>query len=211
MAENVIAVGAENLPSMLEKGIGLTMKKIQVNTKFVNNPQPEWIRFVIVTKQAKDLHSVNFDQLKESSYKNKGTNTVSTVNANQSRVITANVRAILEKQCTTKKRVKDAEWFKEKMLLSQAQEAGVILHEVQQEFLVNSNVILYADNMVTIKNDVAQYVPPPEQDKNAMILSVIEHMKGQIEQSNMESFAKQDKYLEELADLEKAKKKLENC
>ncbi|GJT85276.1 retrovirus-related pol polyprotein from transposon TNT 1-94 [Tanacetum coccineum] len=32
-------------------------------------------------------------------------------------------------QCTTKKRMKDSEWFKEKMLLAQAQEAGVVLNE----------------------------------------------------------------------------------
>ncbi|GKA47061.1 hypothetical protein Tco_0739944 [Tanacetum coccineum] len=138
MAENVIAVGAENRPAMLEKGmydsyqltstllliitklqkeirdqvkelmegteltlqerepklyddfdiftskkrepihsyywryaklindmniIGMTMTKIQVNTKFVNHLQLEWSRFVTTTKQAKDLHNVNFDQL----------------------------------------------------------------------------------------------------------------------------------------------------
>ncbi|GJT48427.1 hypothetical protein Tco_0974584 [Tanacetum coccineum] len=143
------------------------------------------------------------------------------------------------------------------------------------ELTSNSNVILYVDYIVTIENDVARYVPPPEQDKNAMILSVIKHMKGQVEQCNMvnseakcvneslsnehldsqmrgitvdhnqkveafekhvivqrqqievlsnmhsslkndfetlkkESSAKQDKYIEELVDLEKAKKKLEN-
>ncbi|GKE88963.1 hypothetical protein Tco_1566438, partial [Tanacetum coccineum] len=53
------------------------------------------------------------------------------------------------------------------------------------EITSDSNVISYADYMVTIENDVAQYVPPPEQDKNTMILSVIEHMKGQVEQCNM--------------------------
>ncbi|GKD65815.1 hypothetical protein Tco_1307923 [Tanacetum coccineum] len=33
--------------------------------------------------------------------------------------------------------VKDAEWFKEKMLLAQAHEAGVVLHEDQQDFLAD--------------------------------------------------------------------------
>ncbi|GJW99341.1 hypothetical protein Tco_0183255 [Tanacetum coccineum] len=78
------------------------------------------------------------------------------------------------------------------------------------ELTSNSNVISYVDYMVTIENDAAQYVPPPEQGKNAMILSVIEHMKGQVEQCNTESSLKQDKYIEEIVDLEKAKKKLEN-
>ncbi|GJV57102.1 hypothetical protein Tco_1458107 [Tanacetum coccineum] len=43
--------------------IGMTMKPIQINTKFVNPLQPEWSRFVTAAKQAKDLHKVNFDQL----------------------------------------------------------------------------------------------------------------------------------------------------
>ncbi|GKC65705.1 hypothetical protein Tco_1098303 [Tanacetum coccineum] len=165
--------------------------------------------------------------------------------------------------------VKDVEWFKEKMLLAQAQKADVILYEDQQDFCLidhvdaydsdcddeatacaifmaslsparsingdtagpsfdsellyevphydtyhknvilndvvqemeyndhvvfndnscdeltnNSNVISYVDYMVTIESDVAQYVPPPEQDKNGMILSVIERMQGQVDQCN---------------------------
>ncbi|GJX26447.1 hypothetical protein Tco_0232743 [Tanacetum coccineum] len=67
-----------------------------------------------------------------------GTNTVSNVNANQSRVVRCyNCRGEgnIVKQCTIKKRVKDVEWFKEKILLAQAQEAGVILHKDQQDFL----------------------------------------------------------------------------
>ncbi|GJY63248.1 hypothetical protein Tco_0464708 [Tanacetum coccineum] len=43
----------------------------------------------------------------------------------------------MAKQCTTKKRAKDAEWFKEKMLLAQAQKAGVVLHVDQQDFLAD--------------------------------------------------------------------------
>ncbi|GJT63501.1 integrase, catalytic region, zinc finger, CCHC-type containing protein [Tanacetum coccineum] len=223
----------------------------------------------------------------------KGTNIVSDVNANQSRAIKCHNckgEGHIAKQCTVKKRAKDVEWFKEKMLLAQAQEPGVILHEDQQNFLAdmledmddyedlqlhttsnfksdhvdaydldcddeatacaifmatlslagsinrdtaepsydsellsevphydtyhedtiindvvqemeyndhvifndnscdeltsNSNVISYADYTVTIENDAAQYVPPPKQDKNAMILFVIKQMKGQVEQCN---------------------------
>ncbi|GJR73081.1 retrovirus-related pol polyprotein from transposon TNT 1-94 [Tanacetum coccineum] len=180
-----------------------------------------------------------------------GVNNVGDVNANQSKVIkcyNCKDEGHIAKQCTSKKRVKDAEWLKEKMLLAQAQEAGVILHEDQQDFLADrlediddddkdlqlhtalnfnayhvdaydsdcddeateaqsswqvfllqdqsmndvinfdvqkteyiehivsnndtcdeltsdSNVISYADYMVTFKNDAAQYVPPPEQNK----------------------------------------------
>ncbi|GKB14456.1 hypothetical protein Tco_0848379 [Tanacetum coccineum] len=36
------------------------------------------------------------------------------------------------------KRVKDSEWFKGKMLLAQAQKAGVVLNDEQQDFLADS-------------------------------------------------------------------------
>nr|GEZ90108.1 hypothetical protein [Tanacetum cinerariifolium] len=37
----------------------------------------------------------------------------------------------ISKQCTAKKKVKDFEWFKDKMLLTQAQESGVVLNAKQ--------------------------------------------------------------------------------
>ncbi|GKD91700.1 hypothetical protein Tco_1367207 [Tanacetum coccineum] len=39
---------------------------------------------------------------------------------------------------TAKNRVKDSKWFKDKMLLTQAQEAGVVLNEEQQDLLADS-------------------------------------------------------------------------
>ncbi|GJW05575.1 retrovirus-related pol polyprotein from transposon TNT 1-94 [Tanacetum coccineum] len=52
------------------------------------------------------------------------------------------------------------------------------------ELTSDSNVISYDDYMVTIENDAAQYVPPPKQDNNVMILYVIEQMKGYVERCN---------------------------
>ncbi|GJU01436.1 hypothetical protein Tco_1111774 [Tanacetum coccineum] len=55
-------------------------------------------------------------------------NTVGDIQANQPRVIrfyNYKGKGHITKQCTAKKRVKDSEWFKEKMLLAQAQEAGL--------------------------------------------------------------------------------------
>nr|GEV33063.1 reverse transcriptase domain-containing protein [Tanacetum cinerariifolium] len=43
--------------------IGMSMQKLQVNTKFVNNLQPEWIKFVTDVKLARDMHESNFDHL----------------------------------------------------------------------------------------------------------------------------------------------------
>nr|GEX54273.1 hypothetical protein [Tanacetum cinerariifolium] len=43
--------------------IPMSTTPMQINTKFVNHLQPELSRFVIAAKQARDLHSVTFDQL----------------------------------------------------------------------------------------------------------------------------------------------------
>ncbi|GJZ38750.1 retrovirus-related pol polyprotein from transposon TNT 1-94 [Tanacetum coccineum] len=60
--------------------------------------------------------------------------------ANQPRVIrcyNCNGEGRMAKQCTARKKVKDSEWFKEKMLLAQAQEAGVVLNDDQHDFLAD--------------------------------------------------------------------------
>ncbi|GKC13062.1 hypothetical protein Tco_1009844 [Tanacetum coccineum] len=43
--------------------IGMTMKPLQVNTKFVNHLQSEWGKFVTNVNLAKDMHTTNFDHL----------------------------------------------------------------------------------------------------------------------------------------------------
>ncbi|GJU56730.1 hypothetical protein Tco_1234496 [Tanacetum coccineum] len=43
--------------------IGMIMKPLQVNTKFVNHLQPEWSKFITDVKLAKDMHTTNFDHL----------------------------------------------------------------------------------------------------------------------------------------------------
>ncbi|GJY28409.1 reverse transcriptase domain-containing protein [Tanacetum coccineum] len=67
-------------------------------------------------------------------------NIVGDAGANQPRVIrcyNCKGEGHIAKQCTAKKRVKDSEWFKDKMLLTQAQEAGVVLNKEQQDFLAD--------------------------------------------------------------------------
>ncbi|GKE31257.1 reverse transcriptase domain-containing protein [Tanacetum coccineum] len=59
-------------------------------------------------------------------------NTVGNAGANQPRVVrcyNCNGEGHIAKQCTAKIRVKDSAWFKDKMLLVQAQEARVILND----------------------------------------------------------------------------------
>ncbi|GKA53215.1 retrovirus-related pol polyprotein from transposon TNT 1-94 [Tanacetum coccineum] len=156
--------------------IPMSMTLMQINTKFVNYLHPEWSRFVTPAKQARNLHSVAFDQLyaflkhnerdakevREMStdsrhhlfagqyynptschlrFKNTVFNAVGNTGENQPRVIicyNCKGEGHMAKQCTAKKRVKDSEWFKDKMLLAQAQEAGVVLNDEQQDFLADS-------------------------------------------------------------------------
>ncbi|GKD16618.1 retrovirus-related pol polyprotein from transposon TNT 1-94 [Tanacetum coccineum] len=133
--------------------IGMTMQPLQVNTKFVNKLQPEWSKFVTDVKLAKDMHTTNFDQLyaylrQHEVHADEATISRSscfgviqnTRNAitNLSKVIRCyNCRGEghIARQCTQPKRVQNLEWFKEKMPLAQAQEAGVTLDEEHIAFL----------------------------------------------------------------------------
>nr|GEY98691.1 integrase, catalytic region, zinc finger, CCHC-type, peptidase aspartic, catalytic [Tanacetum cinerariifolium]GEZ20434.1 integrase, catalytic region, zinc finger, CCHC-type, peptidase aspartic, catalytic [Tanacetum cinerariifolium] len=57
------------------------------------------------------------------------------------------------------------------------------------ELMSDSNAITYVDYMVTIKNDVAQYVPPPEQDNSTIELERYnEKVKGLEERKNSKEF-----------------------
>ncbi|GKA51078.1 hypothetical protein Tco_0744274 [Tanacetum coccineum] len=150
------------------KMIPMSMSNMKINTKFVNHLQPEWSRFITAAKQARDLYSMNFDQLYAFlkhierdtkkvqemrqrfskplallantynlpySYINHQTQTQATIQNGQ--VTVHNVQGRQSQgymgnagnnqasgaRCTAKKRVKDSEWFKDKILLAQAQEA----------------------------------------------------------------------------------------
>ncbi|GKB57188.1 hypothetical protein Tco_0913374 [Tanacetum coccineum] len=71
------------------------------------------------------------------------------------------------------------------VLNSSIQELGYIetiisTNESYDELKGKNNVISYTDYMLTTGDDANNYVPPPVQ-KNDMMLSVIEHMKSQVE------------------------------
>nr|GEZ58528.1 hypothetical protein [Tanacetum cinerariifolium] len=94
----------------------------------------------------------------------------------------------MSKQCTKPKRKRDAEWFKDKVLLVQAQANGQVLQEEELEFLAdpgttesssNQNIALVAhlshygsDNLAENSN-----LPALQYD---LILSVIEQLKTQV-------------------------------
>ncbi|GJX03997.1 hypothetical protein Tco_0189913 [Tanacetum coccineum] len=43
--------------------INMSVRHVQVNTKFLNSLPPEWSKFVTDVKLARDLHTTNYDQL----------------------------------------------------------------------------------------------------------------------------------------------------
>ncbi|GJT60505.1 retrovirus-related pol polyprotein from transposon TNT 1-94 [Tanacetum coccineum] len=210
----------------------MSMTPMQINPKFVNHLQPEWSRFVTAAKQARNLHSVTFDQLysflkhngrdakevremrqrfpepldlleiptthllhtvspplqsyaptvvqqpptfqpdtglfiptflptddpiaslnkamifSSSMYRSKfpptnnqlqtSSNPRTQATIQNGQVTVQNVQGHMAKQCTARKRVEDSKWFKDKMILAQAKEAGVVLDEEQQDFLADS-------------------------------------------------------------------------
>ncbi|GKB02297.1 hypothetical protein Tco_0830386 [Tanacetum coccineum] len=97
-------------------------------------------RVTVQNIQGRQSQGYGVNSGKSSTTRTRVTNTVSDVNANQSRVImcyNCKGEGYIAKRCTAKKRVKDVKWFKEKMLLAQAQNAKVIHHEDQQDFLAD--------------------------------------------------------------------------
>nr|GEW52103.1 integrase, catalytic region, zinc finger, CCHC-type, peptidase aspartic, catalytic [Tanacetum cinerariifolium] len=85
-------------------------EQFQVNTKFLNTLPPEWSKFVTNVKLVRDLHTTNIDQL----YAYLGQHEF---HANE-----------------------DDSWFKDKVLLVQAQANGQILHEEELAFLADPRI-----------------------------------------------------------------------
>nr|GEX04979.1 hypothetical protein [Tanacetum cinerariifolium] len=50
-------------PEEKDRNIKMTMSRMQLNSKFVNNMLPEWGRFVIAVKLNRGLRDSNYDQL----------------------------------------------------------------------------------------------------------------------------------------------------
>ncbi|GJT76450.1 retrovirus-related pol polyprotein from transposon TNT 1-94 [Tanacetum coccineum] len=144
---------------------GMFMQKLQVNKKFVNKLQPEWSKFVTDVKLARDMHESNFDQLyaylrkHESNatstgvYRNVGNNA-----ANQTRVIrcyNCRGKGHMARQCTQPKRPRNADWFKEKILLVHTHESWVVLDAKQLAFLADLGISKGQDTQTSLPINVA--------------------------------------------------------
>ncbi|GKA16300.1 hypothetical protein Tco_0696047 [Tanacetum coccineum] len=171
--------------------IGMTMKPIQINTKFVNHLQPEWSKFVTDVKLAKDFHNTNFDHL-------YGYLRQHEIHAKE----------------VPQTRPRNSTWFKKKGMLAEALESRVVLDEEQMAFLADNGDTItkspsgsavhmaklpgydsdvlsevpthdtYQDNQVIdqkTENAVVQDTSSTQQDA---LMSVIEEMYNQVAKCN---------------------------
>nr|GFC53991.1 hypothetical protein [Tanacetum cinerariifolium] len=61
----------------------------------------------------------------------------------------------MSKQCTKPKRKRDEAWFKDKVLLVQAQANGQVLHEEEMEFLADPGIAETQSTQYVITNNAA--------------------------------------------------------
>ncbi|GKA87575.1 hypothetical protein Tco_0809339, partial [Tanacetum coccineum] len=116
-----------------------SMTPMQINTKFVNHLQPEWSRFVTAAKQARDLHNVTFDQL-YAFLKHNENDAKENVQGRHSQGYAGNAGNNQAPGAWVINAVGNtgANQPRDKMLLAQAQEVGVVLDEEQHDFLADS-------------------------------------------------------------------------
>ncbi|GKA91146.1 putative zinc finger, CCHC-type containing protein [Tanacetum coccineum] len=140
--------------------------KVQVNTKFLNSLPPEWSKFVINVKLARDLHITNYDQLNHATiqddkvttqqfqgrqgqsyagtgYKGNATSSRGNNTGGHARVVkcyNCQGEGHMARQCTQPKQPRNAAWFKKKAMLAKALEAGQILDEEQLAFLADPGI-----------------------------------------------------------------------
>ncbi|GJX76425.1 putative ribonuclease H-like domain-containing protein [Tanacetum coccineum] len=141
----------------------MKLEQFQVNTKFLNTLPPEWSKFVIDIKLVWDLYTTNIDQLhaylgQHEFHANEGDKHLLVVgyykditllgasgsnSKKQRTVICYNYKGEghMSKQCTKTKKKLDDSWFKDKVLLVQAQASGQILHEEELAFLADPGIL----------------------------------------------------------------------
>nr|GEU46131.1 ureidoglycolate amidohydrolase [Tanacetum cinerariifolium] len=138
----------------------MKLEQFQVNTKFLNTLPPEWSKFVTDVKLVRDLHTINVDQLhaylgQHEYHVNEGRQKSMTAgmlrqytsgpskSSKKHRVIVyynCKGEGHMLKQCTKPNKKRDEAWFKDKVLLVQAQTNGQVLYEEELEFLEDPGI-----------------------------------------------------------------------
>ncbi|GJR33880.1 retrovirus-related pol polyprotein from transposon TNT 1-94 [Tanacetum coccineum] len=123
----------------------MKLEQFQVNTKFLNTLPPEWSKFVTDVKLSSlsryPLHQKPVE--KPQTLVNKrtmynGRVTLQPIQGRQTSVTAG--EGHVSKQCNKPKRKRDDSWFKDKVLLVQAQANGQILHEEELAFMADLGI-----------------------------------------------------------------------
>ncbi|GJX96404.1 integrase, catalytic region, zinc finger, CCHC-type containing protein [Tanacetum coccineum] len=114
----------------------MKLAQFQVNTKFFNTLPLEWSKFVTDVKLGRQT-SLAAGTTRTYTPGASGSNS-----GKQRTVICYNCKGEghMSKQCTKPKRKRDDSWFKDKVLLVQAQASGQILHEEELAFLADPRI-----------------------------------------------------------------------
>ncbi|GJV02945.1 integrase, catalytic region, zinc finger, CCHC-type containing protein [Tanacetum coccineum] len=202
----------------------MKLEQFQVNTKFLNTLPLEWGKFVI-SKGDDPIDVINYMMSfltvvgRHTSFA-AGTTRTYTLGASGSNsgkqriVICYNCKGEghMSKQCTKPKRKRDDSWFKDKVLLIQAQANGQNLHEEELAFLADPGIteVALMANLSHYDSDALAKVHNHDNVNNNMINQAVQAMSSS-EQSNVNSnsFAQQDALI--LSVIEQLKTQVVNC
>ncbi|GJX51991.1 hypothetical protein Tco_0280360 [Tanacetum coccineum] len=162
----------------------MKLEQFQVNTKFLNSLPPEWSKFVTDVKLVRDSHTTNFDQLhtyleQHELHANEvrimrernqdplalidsdlavpvfkqGDDPIDAIN-----IMMSFLEGHMARQCPKPKKKRDATWFRDKVLLVEAQGSGKVLNEEELEFLADPGVVKGPVTQTVITHNVAYQV-----------------------------------------------------
>nr|GFA26305.1 hypothetical protein [Tanacetum cinerariifolium] len=128
----------------------MKLEQLQVNTKFLNTLPPEWSKFVTDVK----IRRQSFMSAGSSRPFASGSGRTS---GKQRVIVYYNYKGEghMSRQCTKPKRKRDAEWFKDKVLLVQAQANGQVLQEEELKFLAYPRMAESSSNQTIITTNAA--------------------------------------------------------
>nr|GEX91372.1 hypothetical protein [Tanacetum cinerariifolium] len=200
--------------------IGMTMRPIQVNTKFINHLQPEWRKFVTDAKLAKDLNNINFDQ-----FLNKTMAFISTAFTSRYPPMNNDLRTLSNQGIRKLSKMEELpcrQFRKDKIRGMQAVVLGVMLQALTElreliQHVRLRNSVWFKENVMLAEAlesgmllDEEHMAFLADNGDTALFASVVLMAKLSSYDSKVLLEAKEDKYLDEIIDLEKKNKALDN-
>nr|GEW81159.1 hypothetical protein [Tanacetum cinerariifolium] len=151
----------------------MKLEQFQVNTKFLNTLPPEWMfqkgddtidainhMMSFLTAVVISRYPPTNNQLRTSSVPRQQAtvnNGPSGTSGKQRVIVCYNCKGEghMSKQCTQPKRKRDEAWFKDKVLLVQAQANGQVIHEEELEFLADPGITKTQSTQYVVTNNAA--------------------------------------------------------